>query len=125
MLVSVKSDDYQATELATLSTTLSQHWIEQQQSIEHFVHQDVERETRSGATPERRAINESELVSCSPLATKQQIVERTARPTPRDSLFRVRDSLVGQKLPDSPKTIRARLPSAKERNEKEQKAATE
>jgi hypothetical protein len=90
---------------------MDQHFTESQRAIEHFAHQEIKREEKNGGTPIRRNDNDSSTTTFSPLPTKLELLKRTERTPQRPSAFRIRDSILEQKLPDSPATLKRKLPS--------------
>jgi hypothetical protein len=95
-----------------LSNAMENHFIETQHAVEHFTHQEIKREERTGGTPIRRLVNDSANQMFSPLPEKSDLLKQTERTPIRASIFRIRDSLLDQKLPDSPATLKSKLPSA-------------
>ncbi|KAI6205416.1 hypothetical protein M3Y94_00789600 [Aphelenchoides besseyi] len=97
-----------------LTSTIHRNLEDEQTAIERFAHQEIQREIKTDATPDRRVINESKMLECSPLpnSARELLQQKQADQTPlRMSLFRVRDSIREQELPKSPNTIRQVLPS--------------
>jgi hypothetical protein len=91
---------------------MDQHFTENQRAIEHFAHQEIRREERNGGTPQRRLENASVGEELSPLPSKIELLKRTMHTPQRASLFRIRDSILEKELPDSPATLKTKLPSA-------------
>lgn len=91
---------------------MEKHFSESQHAIEHFTHQEIKREERTGGTPIRRLVNDSANLAFSPLPAKTDLLKQTERTPQRASIFRIRDSLLEQNMPDSPATLKSKLPSA-------------
>ena len=99
---------------------MNHHLAEDQRSLEHFAHQEIKREERTGGTPDRRNVNSSSDQTLSPLPTLDELLKRTERTPQRPSAFRIRDSILDQTLPDSPLTLKQKLPSSQLANVNEQ-----
>lgn len=94
-----------------LASDMERHFFENQKAIEHFTHQEIKREERTGGTPQRRTDNNSSNETLSPIPTKVELLKQMERTPQRESFFKIRDSLLGQNLPDSPATVKTKLPS--------------
>jgi len=90
------------------SSNMNQHLTEDQRALEHFTHQEIKREERTGGTPDRRDVNISSVQSLSPIPTRDDLLKETARTPARPSMFRIRDSILEQELPMSPATLKSR-----------------
>ncbi|KAI6191648.1 Kinesin-like protein KIF11 [Aphelenchoides bicaudatus] len=94
-----------------LGSQMDQHFTENQRAIEHFAHQEIKREEKTGGTPQRRNTNISNAEVLSPIPSKIQLLKQTERTPQRFSLFKIRDSILEQTMLDSPLTVKTKLPS--------------
>ncbi|CAD5234740.1 unnamed protein product [Bursaphelenchus xylophilus] len=113
-----KEDEYIQTNCDQLEKYLESSKTE----VERFVHHQFLRESHSGNTPSRRGNTDLMSATFSPIPSKDQLLKQTAKTPQRMSIFRVRDTILDQKLPlDSPNTLKSQLPSvlAAKREEEE------